>query len=305
MMTEPLKVQLPDSITLASFNDIPALQISRPECSALVSLFGGQIMTFQPAGERPLLWPNPDLQWSRKHSLRQGSPVCWPWFGSFRRNPATVRDSISALGFDSQTDLSHGPARLIDWQLLEADETPSSSRLLLSLPTGNKLLSVTAEYEFGLTMHCRLTTTNHGYQPVAISKALHSYLAVGDIADITVHGLDSCSYIDALDGWNRKQQSGTVRIDQEVDRIYIDTPVVLAIRDDRWKRTLRVESADSRSSVLWNPWIDKGSALSQFSADSYRSMLCLETARVLDDHPEIQPGEQATLTVRISSRPDK
>ena len=58
----------------------------------------------------------------------------------------------------------------------------------------------------------------------------------------------------------------------------------------------------SRSAVVWNPWIDKSKWLSDFAADAYRDMLCIETANVMEDVVRLAPGASHTTGVTIASR---
>jgi len=55
--------------------------------------------------------------------------------------------------------------------------------------------------------------------------------------------------------------------------------------------------------VVWNPWVDKSQRLSQFAADAWKRMLCIETANVLDDALQLAPGETRSLTLSLWSEP--
>src|SRR5690606_22821078 len=109
------------------------------------------------------------------------------------------------------------------------------------------------------------------------------YFPVSDIEAVAIEGLDGCSYVDAVRNWTRHQQAGAVSFSGETDRIYQATPAELTLVDQGWGRRIRLSAPSSRSTVVWNPWIDKSQRLSQFGPESFRSMVCIETARVLDD----------------------
>lgn len=66
---------------------------------------------------------------------------------------------------------------------------------------------------------------------------------------------------------------------------------------------LWVQRRNSRSVVVWNPWQDKGSRLSQFPADGYRGMLCIEAANAGPDARLVEPGQVQRLQTIISRRP--
>ena len=116
-----------------------------------------------------------------------------------------------------------------------------------------------------------------------------------------MEGLDGCDYIETLEGWERRVQQGDVGFAGETDRIYLGTPSRLAIRDQAWQRRVLIEASDSASAVVWNPWIDKAARLSQFADDAWQRMLCIETARVLDDALLLQPGASHGMAVSLWS----
>ncbi|MCY1311645.1 Aldose 1-epimerase [compost metagenome] len=76
----------------------------------------------------------------------------------------------------------------------------------------------------------------------------------------------------------------------------------MAILDRAWNRRIELEVRGSASAVVWNPWIDKARRLSQFADDAWQGMLCIETARVMDDLLLLKPGEEQHMDLRISSR---
>ncbi|MCY1543005.1 putative glucose-6-phosphate 1-epimerase [compost metagenome] len=146
-----------------------------------------------------------------------------------------------------------------------------------------------------------LSSRNLGSTPLTLSQALHSYFAVSDIRQVHVEGLAGCRYIDTLDNWLERQQSGALGFRGETDRIYLDTPAQLSIIDPAWQRRIQLRSSGTRSAVLWNPWTDKARRLSQFAADAWQGMLCIEHANVLGDHVQLEPGAQHQLKVNLWS----
>ena len=72
--------------------------------------------------------------------------------------------------------------------------------------------------------------------------------------------------------------------DEEVDRIYLDAPAVLKIRDasmpeSGYGGTFTIEkSATLPDAVVWNPWVEKSKKMGDFRDDEYREMVCVEVA---------------------------
>jgi glucose-6-phosphate 1-epimerase len=105
-----------------------------------------------------------------------------------------------------------------------------------------------------------------------------------------VEGLKGCTYIDSIDGGQRKTQEGPIRFAEEVDRIYVDTEDSCVIRDEEWKRDTRIVKSGSRSTVVWNPWIAKAKRMADFGDDEYEEMVCVETTNAAEDAVTV-PGQ--------------
>lgn len=65
------------------FRDLEALRIETPLATAEVSLFGGQVLSWAPAGQEDVFWLSP-LRAELPTPIRGGVPVCWPYFGRAR-----------------------------------------------------------------------------------------------------------------------------------------------------------------------------------------------------------------------------
>ena len=134
---------------------------------------------------------------------------------------------------------------------------------------------------------------------MALSKELDWYFAISDIRQVAVEGLDGRPYIETLDDWQQRLQQSDLRFSGETDRIYLDLPATLSLRDPGLNRRITIETRGSRSAVLWNPWIAKAQRLSQFADDAWQRMLCIETANVLGDMVRLGAGASHTLSVSI------
>ncbi|MBL4607202.1 MAG: D-hexose-6-phosphate mutarotase, partial [Pseudomonadales bacterium] len=71
--------------------DLPALHINNHLAKAVVLLQGAQVIQYQPHGGEPILWENPNARYQRGKAVREGIPICWPWFGDLDRNPEAVQ----------------------------------------------------------------------------------------------------------------------------------------------------------------------------------------------------------------------
>lgn len=260
---------------------------------AQIALEGGQLLSWTPNGQTPVVWLSPQAIYKPGKSLRGGAPICWPWFGP---HP------------DDAAKPGHGFARNKPWQVRESGQINDTAiRLDLALiqDYGTRALwPFSAELSLSITVGARLRmalrTQNTGDRPITISEAIHTYFTVSDVAKVSISGLEGCGYIDKVDDSRRKVQQGPVTIAGEVDRVYVDTASECIIDDPGLKRRIHIAKSGSRSTVVWNPWAEKGAAFGDMGQDGYKHMLCIETANALNDSVTISPGVSHTLVTEFS-----
>lgn len=278
-------------------------RIRRSDDELLVAEQGAQVLSYR-QGDTPVIWLSEQAAFQQGQSVRGGVPVCWPWFGDLKRNPEDVQ-----AAYRGETEAPfHGLVRSLDWPLeqqrCEGDTGIlefSCPQALGALPGWLHRVELKLQIRLDERLHISLTSRNLDDQPVAISQALHSYFAIGDIHQVSVQGLDGKCYIETLENWQQRQQQGNPRIEGETDRIYLDLPSRLALRDPASNRRITLETGGSHSAILWNPWIAKAQRLSQFADDAWQRMLCIETANVMDDRIRLEAGASHTLAVSIGS----
>ncbi|WP_277053283.1 D-hexose-6-phosphate mutarotase [Zestomonas thermotolerans] len=286
-------------------DELVCWRIRTSSAELLVAQQGAQLLHYQRDGERPLLWLSEQAAFRRGHSVRGGVPVCWPWFGALERNPQAVQ----AL-YRGSAAPAHGLVRNLDWELEEVEAKHDAVDLQFALhrpaqglPDWPHAADLRLHIHLDERLHLSLINHNKGSQPLHISQALHSYFAIGDIHHACVRGLAGLRYIETLENWEERTQQGELNFTGETDRIYLQVPEQLCILDGAWQRRIHLHSSGSRSAVVWNPWVDKSQRLSQFAADAWQRMLCIETANVLDDALQLAPGETRSLTLSLWSEP--
>lgn len=278
-------------------------RVHTPHAELLVAEQGAQVLSYRRYGEPPLIWLSDQARYLRGQGVRGGVPVCWPWFGDLQRNPPEVQAMVAGEA------PFHGLARSLDWRLQSVVEQVDQVILsfVLELPDGlpgwPHAACLRLDIALGERLQLQLTTRNTGAAPLAISQALHSYFAVSDIRRVRLAGLAGCRYIETLDSWSSRRQAAEVQFAGETDRIYLDVPDRLELDDAGWQRRLILETVGTRSAIVWNPWIDKSTRLTQFAADAWQGMLCIETANVLDDYVVLPPGGEHVLGLSVFSQP--
>lgn len=264
--------------------------------SATIALQGAHVMTWAPRGAHPVIWLSRAAKYAPGKSIRGGVPVCWPWFGPHATDA---------------TFPGHGFARTVPWEVIEAENLPDgSTRLSFRLVQSDATRSqwphasqLESHITVGAALEVDLVTHNLDRAPVTIGDALHTYFEVGDVRKVAIRGLEGCPYLDKADGGRRKQQAGPVTIDAETDRIYLDSTADCLIDDPSLKRRIRITKRGSRTTVVWNPWVDKAAKMGDFGKDGYLNMVCVESANAAEDVVTIPAHGAHHLWVRYQVEP--
>ena len=275
---------------VAGPNGLPLVEVANAHGTATIALQGAQLLQWTPRGEQPVVWLSPAAKYVAGKSMRGGVPVCWPWFG-----PHAAHKDFPA----------HGIARTSDWEMLSTETVANGGhRLGLRLPISEAAQAywphatqLECFITVGPALEMELVTRNLGEQTLDISEALHTYFTVSDVRQVQVHGLDGCDYVDKVAGGQRKQQAGPVTISGETDRVYLGTEAECWIDDPGYGRRIRIKKTGSRSTVVWNPWIEKADAMGDLGPEGYLHMLCVESANALEDTVRLAPAAEHRLTV--------
>jgi glucose-6-phosphate 1-epimerase len=227
-------------------------------------------------------------------AIRGGIPIVFPWFGPNRHAPAAPQ---------------HGFARTATWDVDRVETAGTDSlTLTLSLDDGDvgsrfwpepfrAMYTVT----FSRTLSLSLSVQNRATHPIVFEQALHSYFAVCDIASVGISGLDGTTYIDKTEAGRRERETAPlVTIKAETDRAYLNTPARCAIQDRGWRRRLVIEKSGAASTVVWNPWAEKGAALADLGDPAWRGMVCVETGNIADNEVRLAAGSEHEMSTVIS-----
>jgi glucose-6-phosphate 1-epimerase len=256
-------------------------------------LQGAQVTAWQPPNHRPVLFTSPNSAFAPGRAIRGGIPIVFPWFGASRQTPAAPQ---------------HGFARTATWHLDEV-ETVGGVRLTLTLSLGDDVGSpfwpecFRAIYiaTFAQTLSLRLAVQNRAPRPIMFEEALHSYFAISDVTEVAISGLGGATYIDKTDAASRKLQTADlVTIMGETDRVYLNTPGQCVIEDRGWRRRIVIEKRGAASSVVWNPWAEKGAAMVDLGDPAWRGMVCVETGNIADNEVRLAADSEHRMSTEIS-----
>lgn len=287
--------------------ELDVIHIEHPLFHAALLLQGAQLIEFSPKKNnfKNLLWLSKSIEYKQGQSLRGGIPICWPWFGNLEKNPEKIKQQVK-----STHTPAHGIVRNIPWNIHSIKESCEKVIVELEVKSNESTLniwpydfSLMARFTFSHTLNLELVTTNTGKENFSFSQALHTYLPTSDISRTYIHNTHKANYIDALDGWKEKIQQGRIKFDQETDRLYFfknkSGSEQFELRVETPEHQLTLTTKNSRSAVIWNPWVKKSQRLNQFSAEDYKSMFCIESANVMSNHNTALIGEKNSLYLSI------
>jgi len=271
-------------------------EVGNSLATSTIALQGAHVMTWAPRTARPVIWLSKFATFAPGKSIRGGAPVCWPWFGAHASEAKYP---------------GHGFARTVMWEVIKTEALrDGATRLTFRIvqddatraqwPHASEALNVVT---VGKALEIALVTRNTGAAPFTLGDAFHTYFEVSDIRHCHIHGLGHCPYLDKVDGGKKKQQTGPVTIGEEVDRIYLDSTADVLIDDPGYRRRIRVAKRGSRSSVVWNPWIEKAAKMGDFGPDGFLNMVCVESTNAADDVVQVPAGGEHRLWVRYSIEP--
>ena len=267
---------------------LPFIQIDNAKASAVISVYAGQVLSFQPANEpHNLLFLSEAAYYQAGKAIKGGVPICWPWFG-----PDPERLGRPAHGF----------VRNRLWNVMQTEAKAGDIKVTLGLTDSPETRAIwphsfalALEITIGDSLNLELVTRNTGKEGFSITQAFHTYFKVGHIGEVVVLGLENANYIDKVDNGAHKRQKGAVTINAEVDRIYRDAPNELVIDDTALDRRIRIASQGSKTAVVWNPWEKISAEMGDLKDDDYEYLLCVETANADTDVVEVGPDGEFRL----------
>lgn len=293
----PITCNLPSTASLSEHypEGYPVIQIKNKWGEGKVALHGAHLMDWTPTGEKPIIYTSPTAIYKEGKAIRGGVPICWPWFNAHPTDTSLPSHGIGRNRFwelDSVVDEQSGT--LLRFTLRDSAETQA---------IWNHSFLTTVEILLGEQIKISLRTQNTGEKTMQVGGALHTYLSLSDIAQVSVHGVEGADYIDTVGEEMERTQEAPLKIDREVDRIFTNHVAEITLRDQGWQRELHITRTGSRSAVIWNPWIEKAAQLGDLPDEAYQHFLCIEAANARADVYDLLPGEEHTLSTTLTHRP--
>jgi glucose-6-phosphate 1-epimerase len=276
---------------VAGNGGLAKVAINSPQTVGEMYLHGAHVTSWKPHIADEVLFVSTKSRWEDGRPIRGGVPICFPWFADRAGDPKTP---------------AHGFVRTKAWQLesiVQAGDAVKVSMFTESnddskrwWPAGFQL---TYHATFGSELKLELVVKNTGTASFRFEEALHSYFRVGQIEEVQLEGLDNVPYLDKTDSNRKKTQQGPIVIVSETDRVYLNTKTAIKLEDRSIPRTIRVAKENSLTTVVWNPWVAKAKALSDFGNDAWKQMVCIETSNVGGFSVELMPGAEHLMQSNV------
>lgn len=282
IFNQPAIQMLSPSAKKIHYSELPLIAIQHPLCQAIVSLQGAQLVSWTPTKEqRPILWLSEKAMFYPMKGIRGGIPICWPWFGRVH-SP------------------SHGFARLLDWILISLEENQEGIKLQLGLRDSEKThalwmhpFDATVTLHLGKKAFIELSYRGH----FKSTAALHTYVNISNIENTPVSGLGR-HFQEARISTQLDAPHDTQTFYQAIDRIYTRPETISYIHDS--DRIIKITHHNASDVVIWNPWREGAEKIEDMTAEGYKNMVCVETARI--NNPLVSTAEvPATLAVTVET----
>ncbi|HEY8877870.1 MAG TPA: D-hexose-6-phosphate mutarotase [Roseateles sp.] len=250
---------------------------------AELSLHGGHLLSWKPAGAPEQLYLSPRSEFTPGKAIRGGVPVCFPQFAD--------RGSLP----------KHGFARTLPWELVSQEQGRDDALAVMRL-RDNGITRALWPHAFELELSVRiggrvldieLACENLGDAPLQFTAALHTYLRVLDLDAVSVEGLAGLRYWDNIKKADALQRMDLLLTGEkgvlDLDRVYYGVKErPLLVTEDR--RQLAVRQQGFEDAVVWNPGPERCAKLADMPPEGWLEMLCVEAACI--GRPiELQAGE--------------
>ncbi|MBU2871947.1 D-hexose-6-phosphate mutarotase [Colwellia sp. E2M01] len=293
-----------------------ALTITHAHCTAVVSLYGGHVLSFTPTGHKDIFWLSEQASYQKGKAIRGGIPLCWPWFGPYKRpelqsmaTPPLDAEEKSKVNITETEPLlsasvNHGFARQLPWTVTDVSADEQGVTLVLTLvgenqhPLWPNAYQLTQTLFFGKNFEQTLAMSNHSKEDTHYSAALHSYFSVSNPENITIPALTGVEYDDKVTGKSNVQQQ-SVSCVGEIDRVYHSSDKMSLI-DSQWQRRIDIVSTHCQQWVLWNPGTELANSMADVHDHGEQEYVCLEAANT--QWQTLPAGKTVTIsqTIKVS-----
>jgi glucose-6-phosphate 1-epimerase len=272
---------------------LPRIQVTGSRAAGEMYLHGAQVTSWKPAGNEETLFLSTKSHWQEGQAIRGGIPICFPWFRGKADDPKAP---------------AHGVVRTRAWQLDSIVGNDAGVAVTMSIESDEQTRRWwPAEFRlvhrviFGPELTLELVCTNTGKTDLRFEEALHTYNRVANVASVRLQGLDEVHFLDNTDSNAAKVQHGDLKIASTTDKAFLDTHKGVDLIDPELRRRIRLDKANSLTTVVWNPWQEGAMRLQDLGNDEWSQFLCVEACNILTASISLVPGEEHKMTAVLST----
>jgi len=257
--------------------------------SATIYHFGAHVTSWTDSRGREMIYTSPTALFNGKKAIRGGIPVCFPQFG--KEGP---------LG-------QHGFARNSFWTYDAAYHCPdghAAARFVLTDSEGTRAGAWPFRFELALVvtldksgdeLRVGMTVSNMDDRAFSFTTALHSYFTCDPLAT-ALPEYDGLAFRDNNDPEAKNVQVGDVTFGMEVDRVYMGTSDTLSVPS----ANLTLSKSNLPEAVVWNPYVEKATALADMPNDGWKNFICIEPARIFEPST-VEPAASWSCSFTMTS----
>jgi len=268
------------------------VDITSPLAHGEMYVHGAHVTSWRPAGSDEVLFLSSKSRWEDGQAIRGGIPICFPWFRGKADDPHAP---------------AHGFVRTRPWQLYSIIESTDGVTVTMFTESDEQTRRwCPAEFRlvhrvtFGPELRLELVCINTGRTVFHFEEALHTYNRAADVEAVRLQGLDGTRFLDNTDSNMEKTQLGDVTIASQTDNAYIKTQNAVDLLDPKMRRRIRLQKANSSTTVVWNPWQEGASRLRDLGEGEWKQFLCVEASNIMGAAVTLAPGQEHTMSVVLS-----
>jgi len=268
------------------------VDITNPIAHGQIYVHGAHVTSWRPAGSEEVLFVSTKSRWEEGQAIRGGIPICFPWFRVKADDPHAP---------------AHGFVRTRSWQLYSIVENETGVAVTMFIESDEQArrwwpaeFRLVHRVTFGSQLKLELVCINTGKAPVHFEEALHTYNRVANVGTVRLQGLGGTRFLDNTDSNKEKTQLGDVTITSPTDNAFINTKNGVDLLDPKMHRRIRLQKANSGTTVVWNPWQEGAGGLRDLGEGEWKQFLCVEASNIIGAAVTLAPGQEHTMVAVLS-----
>jgi glucose-6-phosphate 1-epimerase len=291
-MTDARGYEGPASRRRAAAPPQPLVSIRAADgATAEIRRHGAHVTSWRPApsGEERLFLSTTS-EFRAGTAIRGGVPIIFPQFGPDGPLPRHGFARTMTWGMGGIGRASNGMAEA-DFVLRDSAETHAI--------WDADFMATTTVRVVGDQLTITLAVENLGESSFTFTAALHTYLRVRDVRDVTINGLHGARYRVPGSAALIDDTEDCVRVGDYLERIYVEAPSRIVLRDSEHSVLLAAEGFPD--AVLWNPGAEGAAKVGDIEPGGERRFVCIEAA-VVQTPVALGPHRRWAGTQTLTSR---